>query len=418
MGYLKFPLGTYILSTTLLTYAWAQGNELAAVRDVGSSLNQFTMRVLAETNDQVGDGLNLALSPYTVWSLLTIIAEGANGNTAKQLEQALGIPGNKEPFRRTYKSFTKYLQQKSEDVQLDLNGAIFTTKEHNLNRPFQTLAKSVYGVDVIPTNFAKLNEGVKTINAYVSQATNKRINNFVKIEDVADAEILLISTLFFKGRWRTPFNKTATFQDTFYDSTGKNVRGSVQMMYQIGDFPYTILSALKSHAVELPFGNNDKMSLVVILPQKGEMLNSVLRQLSNMPFAYVMDALQVAEEQFAGDLVHVYLPRFNINSELNLNKILDNMGIKDVFNPKTADLLGIFPHYLYVSRVIHEAKIEVNEEGAEASAVAGAALQNKIPAPKFQANRDFAYFIIEKPTRSILFAGKVSNPRTICDTCA
>ncbi|KAB0801412.1 hypothetical protein PPYR_05766 [Photinus pyralis] len=417
MVYLTFLLGTCVLSTTLLNYAWAQGNELAAVRDVGASLNQFTLRLLAETNDQVGDGLNLALSPYTVWSLLTVIAEGANGNTAKELEQSLGIPPNKEPFRRNYKSFSKYLQQKSKDVQLDLSSAIFTTKEQNINRPFQTLANNFYGVDIIPTNFKKLTEGVTTINNYVSQATNNRINNFVKIEDVADAEILLVSTLFFKGRWRTPFNKTATFRDTFYDSTGNKVKGSVQMMYQLGDFPYTILSALRSHAIELPFGDNGKMSLVVILPQKGEMLNSVLRRLSNMPFSYVFDALEVAEQQFAGDLVHVFLPRFNMKSELNLNQILDHMGIRDVLNPQKADLLGIFPHYLFVSRVIHEAKIEVNEEGAEASAAAGAALQNKIPSPKFQANRDFAYFIIDKPTRSILFAGKFTNPTTICDTC-
>ncbi|KAK5639320.1 hypothetical protein RI129_011812 [Pyrocoelia pectoralis] len=417
MGYLKCQLGTCLLAATIFTYAWAQGNELAAVRDVSSSLNQFAMKLLAETSDQVGDGLNLALSPYTIWSLLAIITEGANGATAQQLEQVLGLPSNKEPFRRNYKSFTKYLQQKTEDVQLDLNGAIFTTKEQNLNRAYQTLVKSFYGVDIMPTNFTNLKEAVTMINAYVSQATKNRIRNFVKLDDVINAEIMLVSTLFFKGRWKIPFNKTATFADKFYDSAG-GLRGSVQMMYQVGEFPYTILNGLRAHAVELPFGQGDRMSLVVVLPQKGERLNTVLRQLSNMPFNNILDSLEVAEQQFGQELVQVYLPRFLLHSELNLNQILDRMGIRDVFNPDKVDLLGIFPHYLYISRVIHEAKIEVNEEGAEASAATGASLQNKIPPPKFHANRDFAYFIVDKPTRSIMFAGKVTNPKEICDTCA
>lgn len=417
MGYLKFQFCTCLLAGTIFTYAWAQGNELAAVRDVSASLNQFAMKLLTDTSEEVGDGLNLALSPYTIWSLLAIISEGANGATAQQLEQVLGLPPNKEPFRRNYKSFTKYLQQKTEDAQLDLNSAIFTTKDQNLNRAYQTLVKSFYGVDIMPTNFKNSKEAVTMINTYVSKATKNRIRDFVRPDDVKNAEIMLVSTLFFKGRWKLPFNKTATFTDKFYDSAGA-LRGSVQMMYQIGDFPYTILRGLKAHAVELPFGTGDRMSLVVVLPQKGERLNTVLRQVTNMSFNYVLDLLQVAEEQFGGDLAEVYLPRFLMHSELNLNQVLDRMGIRDVFNPDKADLLGIFPHYLYISRVIHEAKIEVNEEGAEASAVTGASLQNKIPPPKFHANRDFAYFIVDKPTRSIMFAGKVTNPKDICGTCS
>lgn len=81
-----------------------------------------------------------------------------------------------------------------------------------------------------------------------------------------------------------------------------------------------------------------------------------------------------------------------------------------MFDYAKADLLRMFPHYLYVSRIIQKAEIDVNEEGTVASAAAGGTLANKSPPPKFQANKPFLYFIVNKVTRSIVFEGIVSEP--------
>jgi len=419
MDYKRIQIFSF-LASVLVSLVWAQGNEIDAVRDVGSSLNQFTLQLLSDTADQAGDSINLALSPYTVWSLLTIIAEGARGETARQLEDVLHIPSldNKDLFRRNYKSLTKYLTQQSNGVQLDVNSAIFATLDEKLNRTYQQLTKYYYGAEIIPTDFKNLVKSVNVINAYVAGATKNRIQNFVKIDDVIQAQILMVSTLFFKGQWRNPFNKTETFTDTFFDESGK-AKGKVMMMTQLGTFPYTILKELNAHAIELPYGNGDRFSMIVVLPRKGITLSSVLKGMSALPFSYVLDAITNAEQQFGEEDVQVYLPRFTINSDLNMNAVLDQMGIKDAFNSEKADLLGIFPsNYLYLSRVIQQAKIEVNEEGTVATAAAGGQFQYKSPPPKFNANKDFAYFIVDKPTKSIIFAGKVSNPSTLCDTCA
>lgn len=407
-----FHLCTRILVSSFIANVWAQSNELAAVRNVSSPLNQFSVRLLSETSDKAGDNINLALSPYTVWSLLSIIAEGAKDNTAQELDKVLGLPSNKESFRRNYKSLTKYLQEKADNVQLDINSAIFASKNQTLIRAYQTLVNNFYGVDIMPTDFKNVMQAVNSINSYVAKSTQNKIVDLIKDVDVVNSEVLMVSTLFFKGRWKLPFNDTATFSDKFYDESG-NVKGSVSMMYQIGSYPYSFLANLKSHAVELPYGKGDRMSLIVILPQKGEKLSSVLRQIVTVSFDYVLNTLETAEQQFGEDYVQVYLPRFSINSELNLNEILHQMGIKDVFDPYEANLLGIFHHYLFISRVIQQARIEVNEEGTVASAAAAGSLQNRIPPPKFNANKSFAYFIVDKPTRSILFCGKVTNPNNL-----
>lgn len=143
-----------------------------------------------------------------------------------------------------------------------------------LNRTFEALSNSFYGVDIIPTNFDNLVQATNSINTYVASATRNRILNFINIgrfienscitliyfhkililDDIINADIMLTSTLFFKGEWKIPFNESATFLDTFFDEYG-NKKGQVMMMYQIGSYPYSILNNVKAHAVELPYGN-------------------------------------------------------------------------------------------------------------------------------------------------------------------
>lgn len=87
------------------------------------------------------------------------------------------------------------------------------------------------------------------------------------------------------------------------------------------------------------------------------------------------------------------------------------MGLKEVFDSQKSDLLGMAPHYLYVSSLLQRAEIDVNEEGTVASAVSGASVTNKSPSPVFHANNPFLYFIVDKRTNTIIFSGKISNPK-------
>lgn len=78
--------------------------------------------------------------------------------------------------------------------------------------------------------------------------------------DLADAEILMASTFFFKGAWKMPFNKSATVESPFYDENGNSI-GKVRMMHHLAPFPYAIVQELKAHAVELPYGEVNDLSL-------------------------------------------------------------------------------------------------------------------------------------------------------------
>ncbi|XP_018320664.1 serine protease inhibitor 77Ba isoform X2 [Agrilus planipennis] len=389
--------------------------ELDAIHAASASLNDFAVKLLLQSVDYLGENFNIALAPYPVWSLLTILAEGARDETERQLEETLSIPSGKDraQFRKSFKTLKKYLKQKSDGIELDISNSIFVTKEQNLNKTYQLLVKNFYDVDVMPIDFKNLIQSQNIINSHIAKLTNNKITNLVTV-DLVDAQILLTSTLYFKGRWMLPFNKSATFKDKFYDEKG-NEKGEVMMMYQIGTFPFFMLPNIKAHVVELPYGKGDRMSMIVVLPRKKEELSTILKKISAMPFKVILEALEDAR-QYDEDVM-MYLPRFSIISDFILNAILYEMGIKDVFNENVANLLGIFPEYLYLSRVIQQAKIDVDEEGTEAAAAAGGVVSFKNTPPRFYANKPFAFFIIDKQTKSIVFEGKVSNPSSICSTC-
>ena len=182
------------------------------------------------------------------------------------------------------------------------------------------------------------------------------------------------------------------------------------MMFQRGTFTYTGIKELDSLVLELPYGEQDQLSMIVMLPRKGVKLTTVLEKLYSFGIARVVTELRRAEAEFEEDQVEVFLPRFSITADFTLNVILEQMGLTDIFNVKKANLSGISKHPIFLSRIIHKATIDVNEVGTVASAATGGIFANKAISPRFQANRPFAFLIIEKNTNTLLFCGQVRKP--------
>ncbi|XP_044765721.1 serine protease inhibitor 77Ba-like [Coccinella septempunctata] len=378
--------------------------------NIGDGLNTFATNLLQATADEAGEEMNLALSPYTVWSLLSIISEGARGNTLKELETVLNIPYDKTEFRNEYKQLRGTLQNTTVGVTLELSSGIFTNKKHSLKQTFQDRTKEYYSIDVMPADFKDLKASTELINNYVAKATNNRIVEFISQSDVKDAEIFLTSTLYFKGDWTYPFNKTATMKKPFFNEKGEEI-GEADMMFLSASVAFLRLEALKAQAVLLPYGNGAKMSMVIILPLKGASITEVLELVNKMEMRTIIEKLKEAEQQFIDEDVNVFLPKFSISSDLNMNVVLDKMGLKEVFDSQKADLLNMVNQYLYVSRLIQKAEIDVDEEGTIAAAASGAAVTYKQQTPKFNANRPFIYSIVDMEAKSVVFNGVFRNPK-------
>jgi len=381
--------------------------------NIADSINRFSLDLLSAVNQEGGDSLNIALSPLTIWTLLTVISEGAYDTTADQLDSVLRQPQNKNAVRDSYQKLSRFLQGKSDGAEFQSSNGIFTSQVFPIKDKFASVAKQFYGTSITPVNFKHNNEeAANSINKYVARATNGRIPYLVSPADVQNAFLFITSTMYFKGQWQTPFNLTATQREAFMDDK-KNKIGEVNLMYQSHPFAYARLDKIRGDAIELPYGYDDKYSMLVLVPRGTQTVTNMLNALTKESITDILAVLKRNHQMFAADDIHVYLPKFKIVSDFNLDTVLDSMGLRDVFDPQRANLLGIFSHYLFLSRVIQKAEIEVDELGTVASAAGGSLFFNRAPPPAVRANRPFLYFIIQKDTGAIIFAGKLSNPNTL-----
>jgi serpin B len=177
------------------------------------------------------------------------------------------------------------------------------------------------------------------------------------------------------------------------------------MMQQNGRFPFLQNDELKM--IELPFADDD-LSMIAILP------NGDVEKLGT---ALSLAKLQELRKRMVSQEVNLSLPRFKFETRYYLEQTLVAMGMPDAFDQRKADFSRMTGKPdLYISHVIHQAMIDVNEEGSEATAATAGVMGLTTSAPPrsrpaiFRADRPFIFMIIHKPTDSILFMGRVSNP--------
>ncbi|XP_055326581.1 serine protease inhibitor 77Ba-like isoform X3 [Sitodiplosis mosellana] len=381
-----------------------------SLRQLSMGNEQFSLEFLKRLSAAVSNvNYDFIVSPFSIWSLLVLTADGADGDTYSQLQQVLRLPQDLSYLRMAYKHIQKSMNVNTSTVEVALNQALFSDINRPVENEYAYKLDHIYEAEHMPVDFHNPVKTYDQINKYVSEQTHGRINKIVNMEDLREAQMILISALFFRGQWKSPFNVSQTIEEPFYDENEK-FQENVNMMFQRGTFTYTGIKELDSLVLELPYGEQDQLSMIVMLPRKGVLLTSVLEKLSSFGISRVVTELRRAEAEFEEDQVEVFLPRFSITADFTLNVILEQMGLTDIFNVKKANLSGISKHPIFLSRIIHKATIDVNEVGTVATAATGAIFANKAISPRFHANRPFAFMIIEKNTNTLLFCGQVRKP--------
>ncbi|NWS57796.1 SPB8 protein, partial [Chunga burmeisteri] len=191
-----------------------------------------------------------------------------------------------------------------------------------------------------------------------------------------------------------------------------NEKKPVQMMYQKGIFKLGYIEEVDAQVLELPYAQKS-LSMIILLP--GDMAHgftSGLEQIeSTMTYENLM--LWTSSERILETTVELYLPRFKLEGTFNLNEVLQEMGMTDIFSESQADLSAMsFAKSLVLSNVVHKTYVEVNEEGTVAAAGTGAVIvRRSLPLTEvFMADHPFLFFVRHNPTNTILFFGKLCSP--------
>jgi serpin B len=240
----------------------------------------------------------------------------------------------------------------------------------------------------------------------VEEQTGGKIKNLLQPSHLSpNTSLVLTNAIYFKGDWSSPFSKAGTKDEVFTVTEDKRV--PVPMMHRTGRLNYS--DGEDFQALELPYAGDD-LSMVIVLPKKMDGLARVEESLTS-------EKLSAWLAKLGPRRVDVALPKFKVEAGFELQKVLPAMGMPLAFTG-SADFSGIDgKRDLFISAVIHKAFVDVNEEGTEAAAATAVVLARPSavvrppPAVVFRADHPFAFLIRHNRSGSILFLGRVVNPR-------
>ncbi|KAK0132907.1 Leukocyte elastase inhibitor [Merluccius polli] len=390
---------------------------------------------------------NVFYSPLSISSALAMVLLGARGNTATQISEVLRFSEAEGPQQAALPQQVQYTQQASENnlqpvllqqmvqqqkgeydfnanfskllSELNEHGAVYSLSvanrlygEQNCQfvQEFLEETRKYYNAELQTVDFQhKAEEARVEINTWMEKQTQDKIKDLLKPGTVKSSTILvLVNAIYFKGKWDKRFMEKLTLDYPF--KLNKNDTKMVKMMFQGAEFPLAIIPEANCQILEMPY-KGEELSMLIFLPNDMEDSTTGLEKLeTQMTYGNFMEWTR--PEKMVKNMVKVGLPRFKMTNPYDMNDLLISMGMVDAFTVGLSDFSGMSSGPLVLTKVVHKAFVEVNEEGTEAGVGSGATIEIKssmIP-NTFVADHPFLFFIRHNPSKSILFAGRCSSP--------
>jgi serine protease inhibitor len=341
---------------------------------------------------------NVAISPTSLNMALQILYNGAAGSTAQAMSQTLQLQGfSLATLNSDNAALEASLLNPDPAVQITLANSLWMHLSDNPVLPsFTQLNQTYYGAEIGDLSGAPAN-----VNAWVANITNGLITNILPPANYNLVVAVIANAIYFKGAWTVAFDPTLTEPAPFTEADGTQV--TVQMMYQMGTFPtYT---GSNYEVVRIPYGQTQRLSMWIVLPNAGVNLNAFVATLSPAMFDSWASELQ-------GSYVNLGLPRFSTTFGASLPVPLTTLGMGIAFSQSQADFSALAPN-TYVSDVEHQTVVEVDESGTVAAGATTVTVSPTVvgeAAPPLLIDHPFFYAIRDDQSGALLFIGTMVNP--------
>ncbi len=363
---------------------------------------------------------NAFISPYSIDSAFGLVYCGAKEKTAQEIRDTLGLPADPAECGKFFHEVSQeYAANKLIEVLVS-NSVWYEQKYDDLILPsFIKMIEQYYGGTFFKEDFEKPGPLVSKVNAYVEDHTKNMIRDLLSPSDISDKSfMILLNTLFFEAKWKTPFKKDDTKPMIFRNFDGKEKR--VKMMYRRGrDIGYYSSEEDNVHAVVLPY-EDTRFDLVALMPiqpgaDRGEAaMNNII--------AKIGDKLDDWLENRSPYETRLWLPIVDLTCKYSLKDALGELGMETPFDDKKADFFGIAQRserlkYIWIEKVIHKTALKMDEEKTQAAAATaiimggfGGGFSQPPPVNIFRADRPYLVLIRDNQTGLILFAGRINDP--------
>ncbi|MDE6096666.1 MAG: hypothetical protein K2G52_10805 [Muribaculaceae bacterium] len=377
-----------------------------ATRSAAENLKSFYVDF---TTDAIGhvdsdsdiSGKNVVVSPLSASMVLAMVANGVEGDISKEIANYLGV-ADVEAVNSLANILLKELPKADNQTDLSLANSIWVNRPYELTSEFASRMMSEYLADLRNEDFSGDNaRAVKNINKWCSDNTGGMITNM--IEKLSPSSLaLLLNTLYFKGIWKDKaFLVENTEKMSFHGAGGTK---DVDMMFSYHtDRKYA--SDDSFDAFYLDFGNS-AFSFMVVLPKETLSLTDANRLLTAAEFTKL-------EEEAVKCRLAVYLPRFKVETGLDVSDVLASVKLPDIKDNLSFDMFEPACEGVVLFR--QSARLEIDENGAKAASVSTGEI--KITSPEIvpgetytvKVDRPFYFFLKEKSTGACLLSGRIAD---------
>ncbi|NWZ35565.1 ZPI inhibitor, partial [Brachypodius atriceps] len=324
-------------------------------------------RKIAMTHDN-----NVIISPLSVSALMSVYMMAAKGETYRQIVKGLNLHALKDRVDRQHLP------------------ALFKQLKGNITMNEEFLLMQV--------DFENLTQAKLFINQNINKTTKGKIPGLFEELDRHN-KLVLVDYIVFKGKWVHPFNSKFTEVETFHINKYRSVQ--VPMMFKSDKINSTFDENLRCFVIKIPYKGNAHM--LVVIPEKEGDYISIEDHLTTELVESWLGNMETSE-------MDISFPKFKLEQKYQMKKLLQGLGIKNLFT-RSADLSHLTDHeYVAVSQVVQKAVIEVDEEGTEAAAASGSTITAFAIPPVIKVDRPFLFMIFEETFKTLLFIGRVVDP--------
>lgn len=344
------------------------------------------------------------ISPLSVAMVLSMAANGADGETLTQFLEVLGGGADLEELNAAWAQLLLDYRAPGGSTRFNIANSLWKDLNGGITADFIGICRGGYGAQLYSADLSDLRI-VDDLNGWVSEHTNKMIPEIISEPFDKDTELLLVNALYLKNKWLREFDPRSTREMDFHHAGGPDSHPDYLQHFN------TTLSYIQGEGAQgavLPY-DDGRLAFFVLLPDLypdspdlGEWLNGLdAEELSRL--------INSREDTL---FLRFAMPKFKAEWQGDLENILPELGLRDAFVPGTADFskMGDNEYGYYIDKVIHAAKIEVNEKGTEAAAATVVAAPAGAAEPPQEGitlilDRPFLYGIVDLQTGVLLFLG-------------
>ena len=374
-------------------------------RDVIEANNRFAINLYSQYKSEEG---NIFFSPFSISTAMAMVYEGAEGKTAKEIKSVFGFPKYDNSRRNQYSDLLSEINKKDKEYALKTANALWAEQDFHFLDEYLTTVEKYYGGKTTNLDFKNEPEASRLIiNNWVEDKTNNKIKDLFPEGSIHPlTRLVLTNAIYFKAKWLIQFDADKTSDEYFRVNPDKSIKvPMMQPTSQKSTFNYTQNKDLQ--ILEMPYAGED-LSMLILLP-----LDDDIEALEN---SFTIEKLTEWKKSLRKRRVKIYISKFKFKTKYFMKNTLSNLGMPTAFT-NSADFSGMTgTKDLKIDKVIHQAFIEVNEEGTEAAAATGVIMymtsfrKQKHPTPVFKADHPFIFIIQQNETGNILFMGRVNNP--------